>query len=458
MPIEAFLTRFARLTVIVAAVALLPTNTVLGQNANSFLQRPPRFILPEPVLEMVERTQEDAQKSLVPEYVTATASSGVQAEFNGRVAVLSDDTRLSKLSGGGFLPSAIPAVGDPYFGSGQRVQLLGAGNAANISGYVLVNPDVAAVAHTQLLLTDTSVSASGETDANIVLSQAFVELARFKLGVMESAFADYSAVPGVLDLAGPNARVTAFPGGIGEGIGRVSYDVIAAAPEGGTTATVSFEQPQPLIVAAETEDTFARYPDVVFTARYVALDQWHVQIGSVLRDLGIENETATLRDEEFGWGISLSGSYMLSSISPGRDDRFVFSVTHGEGISRYIADLNSAVTTNDATVDVAGALTPLPVLAWYAGYTHNWSANWCSTAVYSQVTLDSVEPLNPLGSPYLEGEFVAVNLVYHRELDFGSENMHDFYTGVEYLFGSKETFDGDGDAFRVMWVMSISKR
>jgi hypothetical protein len=290
---------------------------------------------------------------------------------------------------------------------------------------------------------------------------------------MESAFADPAALPDVLDLAGPNARVTAFPKGLGDGQGRISYNFFADGSEGGFTTTVSLEQPQPQIATTDAEATFARYPDFVVAAQYVEgfmheecckktfYEEWHVQFASLFRSLGLENDRATFRDEVFGWGISLSGAYHFDAGSLGSRDRIVFSATYGEGISHYITDLNAAPDTNDAFIDATGTLATLPALAWYAGFTHNWSEYLRSTATYSQVSVDTASQLTDDVSPYELGEFVAINLLYHRPFQTGQAtdiDDHNFYTGIEYLFGRKELLnDAEGDAQRIMWVTAISK-
>jgi hypothetical protein len=288
---------------------------------------------------------------------------------------------------------------------------------------------------------------------------------------MESAFADPGAVPETLDLAGPSARVTVYPAGLGEGQGRLSYFFLSDGQEAGLWGAASIEQAQPQIVTAPNTGTYSHYPDFITTLQYTQgegrgvdyIEDWHVQFGSVFRSLGLEDDADTFDQNIFGWGLSLSGTYRfyLNPDLTVRDGVFC-SVTYGQGISHYIADLNAAGDTNDAVINLAGDLVTLPVLAWYAGYTHNWTDNWRSTATYSVLSLDSIVASGATFSSYRRGDYAAINLVYHDEFPVAGyedgSNTRNFYTGIEYLYGHKQTLDGEtGDAHRLMWVTAISK-
>jgi hypothetical protein len=230
----------------------------------------------------------------------------------------------------------------------------------------------------------------------------------------------------------------------------------------------SVEQAIPEVNALSTGDqTFAHYPDFVCATQYVAgsgagadfVECWHVQAAAVVRDLAIESPGGA-DQSEFGWGSALSGAYRFKLFQSLQSlDRVMFSVAYGEGISHYITDLNAATDTGDAVINGAGALDVLPVLAWYAAYTHHWNDSFRSTATYSQVNLDSVTPQGSGASPYRTGDYVAVNLLYHLAIEkSGGKEKKSFFTGVEYLFGRKETLSGaDGDANRLLMVMAISK-
>jgi hypothetical protein len=393
----------------------------------------------------------------------------INATFLGRAAVIGDSTRLAAFANGNFLPSAIPVAGQPFFGTGWRSNVQGTGSAVRLDGHVITQSSTVVEAHAQFIANNFNFPAAGGADnPSVVVKEAFGRINRLSVGQMDTAFGDPSAEPETLDLAGPNARITINPAGLGTGHGRISYDFFSPTPEGLKTV-VSLEQPQPHIETVATSDVFARYPDFITATQYVNgnwvgtdfYERWHLQFGSLVRDLGLENADAT-NQRVFGWGTSFSGAYRFQ-LNPclTTSDRVMFSVTYGNGISRYITDLNNSPDSRDAVLNGAGALVSLPVLAWYAGYTHNWTDNLRSTATYSQVALNSVVPLAAAASPYRVGDYVAANLVYHMPFTITEgkeEKPHNFFTGLEYLFGHKQTLDGStGEAHRIMWVTSVSQ-
>jgi hypothetical protein len=384
----------------------------------------------------------------------------------GRAAALGDSTRFASFANGNFLPSAIPVAGQPYFGSGYRMNLQGNGSAVGVSAVGAIEPGISIGGHSQLLVRDASLPAVDGGNSNIAIQQAYGQINRLSVGLMETAFADPSAVPETLDLAGPNARTTINPAGLGEGQGRISYNFFADGSEGGFTTTISAEQPQPHIQTSDTSGVFSIYPDLIGVVQYVDGDminnsfheKWHLQFASIGRSLGLEDETGAFRQQVFGWGMSFSGACRFT-VSPMLEtkDRIVFSTTYGQGISHYITDLNAAPDTNDAVINGANALVALPVFSWYVGYRHNWTDYVRSTATFSQVNLDSIAPLSATQSPYRTGNYAGVNLVYHTAFQIADQSSHNFFTGLEYLYGHRETLDGaTGDAHRVMWVTAIS--
>lgn len=393
----------------------------------------------------------------------------INAKYMGRAAVISDSTRLAGHANGYFLPSAIPVTGQAFFGTGQRASVQGNGSAIDIQG-IVADPGIYMEGRVQLAVTSATFPIVAGGDAfNAGIRQAYGRINRLTLGVMDTAFADPSAEPETLDLAGPSAKITTNPSGFGSATtGRISYEVFSDEPDGFDTF-LSLEDPRPYLPAIAGSGTFATYPDFVASMQYVAGDwiegsfyeRWHVQYAAVIRDLGLEFADAT-EQNVFGWGMALSGAYRFQ---PRRclttSNRLMFSVAYGEGISRYITDLNKAPDTFDAVLDGTGTLVALPALAWYVGYSHNWTDNLRSTATYSQVDLDSVPSPVVALSPYTEGQYVGVNLVYHDTFfitEAGKDKPHNFYTGLEWLYGHKTSLDGaDGDAHRIMWVTVISK-
>jgi hypothetical protein len=392
----------------------------------------------------------------------------INADYLARAAVFGDNTRMADFAGGQFLPSAIPVAGQPFYGTDARANLQGDGSAIRVNAYTPPASEIVASAHAQLVIQNAQFSVGDSASANFAVRQVVGRLNRLTVGLMDTAFSDPSAVPETLDLAGPNARITAYDGGLGGGQGRLSYEFLSDEPDGLEIVT-SVEQAIPEITpAVDDDDSFAKYPDMVLGGQYVEgdsicgdfVERWHVQWGTVYRDLSLESPNAATQSE-FGWGTALSGAYRLP-VTAGIEslDRVMFSVCYGEGISHYVTDLNAAEDTGDAVINAAGALESLPTLAWYTAYSHNWTDYLRSTATFSQVNLDSTTPLAATASPYRRGDYVAVNLVYHEPFETEEPSgikRRQFFTGVEYLYGQKETLDGaEGSASRIMLVVAIS--
>jgi hypothetical protein len=402
----------------------------------------------------------------------------VNAGYTGRVALLGDSTHMGTAN---FLPSGIPAPGQPFFNSPSQVSGLGSGSAVDLAGSTSTDSGNAQVV--SRMIVSNAGAATGTSAVNVVVQQAYGQWDRLTFGLSETAFANTSALPETLDLAGPAGRVTALSQGTGMGQGRLSYTLFTPYGPGFSTI-LSAESPVPEIKSAVTSNTvtgqntaaFAKCPDFIVTCRLSDGlvtsngydEKWNLQFSSLFRSLGLENDNRTLDLTTFGWGTSLSGFYRFdASPRTGMRNAAFFSTTYGQGISHYIVDLGTPATNlksvgNDAVLNSSGSLVALPVLAWYASYQYNWAPQLRSNFTYSHVGLNS----NTAGadpSYYRFGEYVGANLVYHRLLNVrlpGTQaaNSHNFFTGLEFLYGQKTILSGaSGHDERLMWVTSLSK-
>ena len=372
---------------------------------------------------------------------------------------------------GTFLPSAIPVRGQPFFGTDPRANLQGDGSAIRLSTTAPPTANFQGIAVAQVMVQNTSFSTVGDASSgsNLTVRQLYAQVNRLSVGLMDSALVDQRAMPDSLDLAGPNARITTYDAGVSGGQGRFSYDQLSDSPLG-FEIVGSFEQAIPEISPPGDDRAFAHYPDFIGSLQYLDgyettkgfVETWHMQWSSVVRNLALESPNA---DDQsvFGWGTVLSGGYGFAP-NPNVEplDRIKFSVAYGKGISHDIVDLNAAPDTGDAVVNSAGELEALPAFATYVSYTHNWTNCLRSTARLSHVNLNSVLPLGATTSPYKSGEFASINLVRRMTLyaptdDDAHSDERRLYTGVECLFGHKETLDSaEGEAHRLMFVIVLS--
>ena len=195
------------------------------------------------------------------------------------------------------------------------------------------------------------------------------------------------------------------------------------------------------------------------------IEYWHVQLGSVARNLGLENDNNAFEQTVAGWGVSLSGAlrFFLNNDLEVREGLF-YSVTYGEGIVHYIVDVQSSSLKtfgNDAIVNSAGELVALPALAWYVSYQHNWTNDLRTSITYSHVVLDSSISPGQSVSPYRFGEYAGINLVYHRDFTIATDKpgtSHTFFTGLEFLYGQRQSLDGAlGHDNRILLMLAFSK-
>ena len=155
---------------------------------------------------------------------------------------------------------------------------------------------------------------------------------------------------------------------------------------------------------------------------------------SAVEDAGgnTDRDTVTL------WGTMASAKF----IPFGRDSIYGV-VTYGEGIGRYRGG-----TT--AVPDETGKLHAVAGTAFMGGYEHFWAERWSSNATYS------------IGDTADEDFYdTSVN----KQLTYGAANLLYWFlgdrawTGVEYLYGSREVFgegDNDGSAHRVQYAVRFN--
>jgi hypothetical protein len=107
------------------------------------------------------------------------------------------------------------------------------------------------------------------------------------------------------------------------------------------------------------------------------LGSWNSRLAFILRDLAGDPAGEDLDNDSTGnatgWGITTSGRKSFQWW--GEKDFLLWQVTYGEGIGRYLNDLNT-VGGGDAVIDPDGKLQPLPVFAGYVSYSHGWPADF----------------------------------------------------------------------------------
>jgi hypothetical protein len=174
-------------------------------------------------------------------------------------------------------------------------------------------------------------------------------------------------------------------------------------------------------------------PDLV--GRYNMKGDWGAfTVAGMLRQLRYENNAAAIKDSATGWGISLSGKFMI-----GEKDDFRWMASFGGGLGRYIG-LNTA---NGAVLDADGNLHAIDSTGIFGSYRHFWGPKWRSNLTLGYLAVDNDTDLTGMGVTK-KAASVHVNLIYSPQpkLDFG----------IEFLYADRKVESGaDGDMTRLQF-------
>jgi len=375
------------------------------------------------------------------------------AKADARADAILDTT---KVPGGMFLPSAIPVSGEAFARSGERMTI----TSSNLGTIVKLDTVAGTGPTSGRLYTEFDYFAFADGDTRFRLRFVWGSFANFVVGMAPSMFSDPDAVPDTIDPTGPNAQLILSHALIG-------YIIpFSTSPERSFYAGISMEAPEADANPGFTDprpgpyDSYSHIPDFAAKVRWED-KAGHLQGGAVIRDIALENAGNTFHRDAVGWGVRFSGALIpFARVCGFQHDTMFFAVAYGEGIAAYILDLHGQ--GDDAVVDAADHLKALPVLAYYAGYTHYWTRCLRSSAVYSEVDLDNIAVASdPKELAYHRGRYVAVNTVYQWRIQFGDDpdpkkNLHTGFAGLEYLYGLKETVGrARGEDNRVQFTLGL---
>lgn len=161
-------------------------------------------------------------------------------------------------------------------------------------------------------------------------------------------------------------------------------------------------------------------------------------LAGILRQLSYAERDAAgaevLSDERYGYGLSLSGRWML-----GADD-LRFMASYGNALGRYLG-LNAF---NDGYIDADGDINTIEQWGAFLAYRHFWSERWRSS-----VTLSASGADNPTSADFATAENLArAYRSVHVGLNY--QPAADLLLGGELIYAAKELQDGrDGDMLRL---------
>ncbi|UCG71898.1 MAG: porin [Chromatiales bacterium] len=254
------------------------------------------------------------------------------------------------------------------------------------------------------------------------LRHAFGQFRDILAGKYWTNFMDASSVPEEIDFEGVNGRVTVrqpqiryFPElGKGWNLILTVEDTSAEITEGSGISAV---------------------PDFIASVRRTVRDEWNVKFAALVRSLEARwTIDDTFKDDEIGWGFSLTGRRSVRWWDP--RDSVTVQLNYGEGIGRYVNDTNT-VGGLDGVFDANGNLKLLPIFGGFVSFQKYWTDRFRSTAILSLVDIDNYD-FQP-GDAYSRTLRFSTNLIWSPvpAIDIGGELM----------FGTREDRDGgEGDA------------
>lgn len=268
------------------------------------------------------------------------------------------------------------------------------------------------------------------------LRHAFGQWNRILAGQTWSAFVDTSASPEGVDFEGLNGRV------------NVRQSQIRYSPEIGESFQfqLSLEDPNPQI---QNGNGVTRVPDLVLAGRFQPHERLHVRAAFLGRQIrGQESlpdgSTANAGvDKEYAWGVSFSGSFAMPRFD--KRDKFLFQLSKGDSIGRYVNDLSSTGNYDGIFNQNSRKLELFDVLAGYGSLQHWWMDD---RSLRSNLTLGYVEIDNPsfvAGDAYKRTIRASANLLWNPTPHVD--------TGIEYLWGKRENKDGDSGEAKQLQMM-----
>jgi hypothetical protein len=259
------------------------------------------------------------------------------------------------------------------------------------------------------------------------LRHAFGQFRKILAGKTWSTMVDSRATPEEVDFEGINGRV------------NVRQTQVRYFPKFGRDLDflIGLEDPAPDVSGGQG---LSQYPDIIASVRRNWAQRWHVKTSVLLRQIQARSDLVddSVTDSTFGWGLSVSGK--AGTEFWGERDNILFQLNYGDGIGRYINDLQE-VGGQDAEFDpLTGELETLKLFSGYVAYQHWWRDSLRSTFTYSWVDIDNLD--FQVDSAYARTDRAIINLLWSP--------VDRVDVGAEFLWGQRENKDGtDGTARQI---------
>jgi hypothetical protein len=250
------------------------------------------------------------------------------------------------------------------------------------------------------------------------LRHAYGQFRQILAGKTWSTMVDNRATPEEIDFEGINGRI------------QVRQAQVRYFPSFGRhiDLLVGLEDPAPDVTDGRG---ISQYPDIVASVRRNWGDKWHVKTSLLARQIEAEwNLDPSISDSKIGWGASVSGRVGLEICH--EKDEILFQFNYGDGIGRYVNDLQEIGGQDAVFNPQTGALATLEVFSGYVAYQHWWQEKLRSTMTYSWVDVDNLDFQS--NSDYANTDRAIINLLWSP--------VDRIDVGGELLWGRRENKDG----------------
>ena len=269
------------------------------------------------------------------------------------------------------------------------------------------------------------------------MRHAYAQAANFLVGQTFTNFMDPDGFPDTLDFQGPNGMVNLRNPQLRYGF--------ALSPS--TTFYISVEKPSSDVLF-QTAD-FKSQPNAPSPDGTIRLRQefngGHVQVSALFRSVAafVVSGTQEKTDSVFGWGLNFSSGFRTFG-----NDKVVFAVVGGHGVSRYIQDTSGLGIDAEVTAPPSPHLRATPAVGVDAAYQHYWTKTLRSSAIFSYAAVQNTKVLP--ANPYNHSDYSGANLIWNP---FSSS----LNVGAEFLYGWQELQSGaKGNAPRILFSAKYS--
>jgi hypothetical protein len=131
-------------------------------------------------------------------------------------------------------------------------------------------------------------------------------------------------------------------------------------------------------------------------------ERWRLHLGSLYRLLGFRSPTA--EDKAFGWGLNFAAGILFF-----KRDNLLLNATYGEGIARYISNLDALELDFDLNNE-GTAIKALPVVGAYGAYEHHWTDQLRSTVSFGYDRVQNTVPQPP--DAFSQSSYASGNLIW----------------------------------------------